>query len=142
MTVGRALRMAHETIMPPIGSIVARMSRSEVPGAKLLPMTTYGPARPRMLKPEEASAAAVAAVKLFSFRRAGFGAFRACCGLACCVRWNRAPWICCRWMLEAEAVRLAAGWQIVSSPLLATFSFSYLTFPTRLIKLPLAGCGV
>lgn len=49
MTVGVDVIILQLSISPPLGIIADSMSAAVVPGAKLLPMTTYGPAVPRML---------------------------------------------------------------------------------------------
>ena len=49
MTVGVDATILQRWISPPIGSIADSMSAAVVPGAKLLPCTTYGPAKPRIL---------------------------------------------------------------------------------------------
>lgn len=49
MTVGAELMILQLCISPPLGTIADSMSAAVVPGAKLLPITTYGPAVPRML---------------------------------------------------------------------------------------------
>lgn len=49
MTVGVDVMTLQLCISPPLGIIADSMSAAVVPGAKLLPMTTYGPAVPRML---------------------------------------------------------------------------------------------
>jgi hypothetical protein len=77
---------------PPMGSIVAWMSRSVVPRAKLLPITTYGPARPRIEISD-------------SFALWGWD------GLGK-VRSKRAPWTSLRFTLEAEVVRMPGYSQV------------------------------
>ena len=49
MTVGEAVSILQLCISPPLGIIADSMSAAVVPGAKLLPMTTYGPAVPLIL---------------------------------------------------------------------------------------------
>lgn len=51
MTVGVDATILQLCSSPPMGSIADSISAAVVPGAKLLPCTTYGPAKPRMLYP-------------------------------------------------------------------------------------------
>lgn len=51
MTVGVEVMILQLCISPTVGTIADSISAAVVPGAKLLPITTYGPARPRMLNP-------------------------------------------------------------------------------------------
>ena len=51
ITVGDEVMTLQLVISPPIGVMADSMSAAVVPGAKLLPTTTYGPASPRMLIP-------------------------------------------------------------------------------------------
>ena len=49
MTVGVEVMILQLCISPALGTMADSISAAVVPGAKLLPITTYGPARPRML---------------------------------------------------------------------------------------------
>lgn len=49
MTVGEEVMTLQLCIFPPLGTMADSISAAVVPGAKLLPITTYGPAIPRML---------------------------------------------------------------------------------------------
>ena len=51
MTVGVDVKILQLCSSPPMGSIADSISADVVPGAKLLPCTTYGPANPRILYP-------------------------------------------------------------------------------------------
>jgi hypothetical protein len=51
MTVGDDVKIWQDCISPPSGVIADSMSALVVPGAKLLPMTVYGPASPRIVIP-------------------------------------------------------------------------------------------
>ena len=55
ITVGDEVIILQLVISPPIGVMADSMSADVVPGAKLLPTTTYGPAKPRMLIPVPAA---------------------------------------------------------------------------------------
>lgn len=51
MTVGEDDNILQLCRTPVLGTMADSMSAAVVPGAKLLPITTYGPAKPRMLNP-------------------------------------------------------------------------------------------
>lgn len=51
MTVGDDVITLQLVISPPTGIIADSISAAVVPGAKLLPTTTHGPAKPRILMP-------------------------------------------------------------------------------------------
>jgi len=70
ITVGWELARRQLSISPPIGAMTASMSAAVVPGAKLLAITVYGLAIPRMLIP---LAPFVALLRMLTWPFAVFG---------------------------------------------------------------------